>query len=426
MKNDVAKSLDDCLKRIKNGETMEECLAAYPSLKGQIEPLLRSAQVISYLPKMEISEQYRETAAGRLMSRIQQNTARQKVVDLYDHTIFKDNLARIARWLHQSFTGNRRIVIPVTLIAIIAIVAGIGVPSLSSPSSVLASGCTLSIYSGEVDILSPGQEEIQPGIDGMTLEVGTRIITAADSQALITFFDGSTLNLEPQTDIEIERLVSGDEQSINIVLKQYIGKTWSRVIKMADPHYEIQTPSAAAVVRGTIFMVEVDETGETIVATNEGLVSVIGEDEEVFVPAGFETNVKKGATPAFPFKTLPTQADHQLPDNAVAPPFNGELPDNAIAPPFNGDLPDNANPPPFDGDLPDNANPPPFDGDLPDNANPPPFDGDLPDNANPPPFDGDLPDNANPPPFDGDLPDNANPPPFDGDLPGNANPLPFD
>jgi hypothetical protein len=334
-------------------------------------------------------------------------------VDLYDRTILKDNLARIGRWLQQSFTGNRRIAIPVTLIAIIAILAGIGVPSLSSPSSVLASNCTLSIYSGEVEILSPGQEGIQPGIDGMTLEVGTRIITAPDSQALITFFDGSTLNLEPQTDIEIERLVSDDKQSVNIVLKQYIGKTWSRVIKMADPHYEIQTPSAAAVVRGTIFMVEVDETGETTVATDEGLVSVTGGDEEVFVPAGFETNVKRGATPAMPFKTPPTKADHQLPDNAIAPPFNGGLPDNALAPPFNGELPDNANPPPFDGDLPDNANPPPFDGDLPDNANPPPFNGDLPDNANPPPFDGDLPGNANPPPLDGDLPGNANPSPLD-------------
>ena len=379
MKNKLAKYLDRCLARIKNGETMEECLAEHPTLEHQMEPLLCSAQKVSSLPKIELSEQHRETAAGRLIARLQKQTAHNKVVDLYQRASFKENLSRVGQWFQGSLIGAKRIVIPV---ALVAIVAGIGVPSLISPSSILASGCTLSIYSGSVEILPPGQEGSLPGADGMTLDVGTRIKTAPDSQALITFFDGSMLKLEPQTDIEIESLVSDDSQNINIIIKQWMGKTWSRVVKMADQdsYYEIQTPSAAAIVRGTIFMVEVEDADATTVATTEGLVSVVGDNEEVFVPAGWETKVKNGATPAHPFKTPANQVDHQLPENAVAPPFNGNLPDNA-APPASGDLPDNAAPP-ASGDLPDSAAPP-ASGDLPDNAAPP-ASGDLPDNGAPP------------------------------------------
>ncbi len=386
MKNKLAKYLDNCLERIKNGETVEECLAEYPTLRHQIEPLLRSARTVSSLPKMEISEQYRETAASRLMARLHQTTAFNKIVDPYQRTSFKDNFYRVGQWLQGSLIGARKIAIPVALVIIIAIGAGIGVPSLISPSNVLASGCTLSIFSGSVEILPPGQEANQPGVDGMTLEVGTRIITAPDSEALITFFNGSMLMLEPQTDIEIERLVSDDNQNTNIVIKQWLGKTWNRVVKMADPHYEIQTPSAAAVVRGTIFMVDVDDTGDTTVTTSEGLVSVIGDDEAVFVPAGWQTKVKNGATPAHPFKASGTETEHQFPGNADPPPFDGEFPGNADPPPFNGGLPDNAVAPPFNGGVPDDAAPP-ASGDLPDNAAPP-ASGDLPDNATPPPWGG--------------------------------------
>jgi hypothetical protein len=414
MEDKLARFLDYCLERIKNGETIEQCLAEHPALRSQIEPLLRSALAVSSLPKVAVSERYRETAIGRLIARLHQETGCNKVVELDQQTSFKDNFTRVRQWLHQYFIGAKRLAIPVALAVIIAIGASISAFSWMSPSSAMASVCTLSIYNGNVEILVPGQEGSQPGADGMTLDVGTRIITAPDTEALITFFDGSTLELESETDIEIQRLVSDDEQNISIVLKQWMGKTWSRVVKMADPHYEIQTPSAAAIVRGTIFMVEVDETGETTVVTNEGLVSVVGEDAEVFVPAGWETKVKRGATPAFPFNTPATKADHQLPENAAAPPFNGGLPDNAKAPPFNGELPDNAAAP-ARGELPDNAAAPAR-GELPDNAAPPAR-GELPDNAAPP-TEGALPGNAAPP-AGGTLPGNAAPP-AGGTLPGNA------
>jgi len=69
-----------------------------------------------------------------------------------------------------------------------------------------------------------------------------------------------------------------------------------------DPNskFEIETPTATAVVHGTLFTTQVTEEGETTVITTEGLVSVTADDEEVFVAANQQTNVSKGKKPSEP------------------------------------------------------------------------------------------------------------------------------
>ena len=68
----------------------------------------------------------------------------------------------------------------------------------------------------------------------MTLYAGTRVKTSPDSTALLTFFDGSTLTLEPGAELEIQQLQSDDDKAVTIVLKQWMGRTWSQVVKMVD------------------------------------------------------------------------------------------------------------------------------------------------------------------------------------------------
>jgi len=136
----------------------------------------------------------------------------------------------------------------------------------------------------------------------MTLYAGTRVKTSPDSTALLTFFDGSTLTLEPGAELEIQQLQSDDDKAVTIVLKQWMGRTWSQVVKMVDKgsRYEIETPTAIALVRGTKFLLDVDEEGKTREETTEGLVSVVALGEEVLVPAGQMTFVEPGVTPSEP------------------------------------------------------------------------------------------------------------------------------
>ena len=243
-------------------------------MREQIEPLLDTAQSITAAPK---------TVKVLLMARLRQEAVQRQAVKSRRSTRSFDDLATAWQGLLHVFVPARKVAIPVALALVLIIGASFGALNILSPSPALASQCTVSILSGGVEVRETGADNWEQGVDGMILAAGMRIKTAPDSNALLTFFEGSTIKLEPGTDVEIQQLEYTEGQSTTIVLKQWFGRTWSRVTKMVDPgsHYQIDTPSAMAVVRGTQFMTEVDEAGSTTVETIEGLVSVTAQNEEV-------------------------------------------------------------------------------------------------------------------------------------------------
>jgi hypothetical protein len=70
-----------------------------------------------------------------------------------------------------------------------------GVLRPSAPLSALVSNCTLSVLSGNVEIQKYQTAAWISGNDGLTLSSGDSLRTAEDSQALLTFFEGSTLKV---------------------------------------------------------------------------------------------------------------------------------------------------------------------------------------------------------------------------------------
>ncbi|MFC2006366.1 FecR domain-containing protein, partial [Chloroflexota bacterium] len=303
MKADLTKILDDCIEQIRNGETIETCLVKYPDMREKLEPLLDMVLSICSLPTVTLPDSYVRVSKARLMTRITKESSQAKAKYPGQRTTLLDEIALAWQRLWHANTVVRKIAIPVILALLITLGASIfGVFNLLSPHPVLVSQCTLSILSGSVEVQNPGSDTAQQGTDGMTLNAGARVKTAPHSHVLLTFFEGSTVKLEPNTDVEIRQVEYSNEQSTTIVVKQWLGRTWSRVIKMADSgsHYQIETPSASAVVRGTLFTTEVEETGFTKVATTEGLVSVAAHDEEVYVPANQQTQVETGVIPTQP------------------------------------------------------------------------------------------------------------------------------
>jgi len=178
--------------------------------------------------------------------------------------------------------------------------------------------CTLSILNGTVEVQEPGSDNWEQAVNGMFLITGTYARTAVESHAMLTFFEGSTITLDSDTTIEIRQLDFNEKQSTTIILKQWLGRTWSRVVKMVESgsYYEVETPSAIAVVRGTQFLIEVDDAGATRLNTTEGLVSVIAQGEEVYVSAGQQTTVEPGYSPSEPTKTKPSKDTKQNNDQS--------------------------------------------------------------------------------------------------------------
>jgi len=298
----LANILDECVERIAKGESIDTCLARYPDLRSSLEPLLAMALSISSIPRVSPSDEFRRVSRARLMARLRQEAIGVEAAKSGRGIAILDDLTRSWQRLRQSIAGVNRVAIPVTLILVVALVTALSALNIISPSPALAAKCTLSTLSGITEVRSAGLENWLQAIDGMTLKAGTRVKTAPNSYALLTFKDGSTIKLEENTDIEIQQVEYIDDQSSTIVMKQWLGTTWSQVIKTEDysSYYRIETPSASAIAHGTLFTTKVDKTGFTEVTTTEGLISVLAQGEEVYLPANSQSRVEVGESPSKP------------------------------------------------------------------------------------------------------------------------------
>jgi len=147
----------------------------------------------------------------------------------------------------------------------------------------------LSITEGDVSVMKEGTDDWVGAETGMELDIGDAIKTGDDSGAEITFFDGSTMELEAGTEIEILSLdLACDTGVSTITMEQTIGTTISRVTKLLDPgsSYEIETSTGVAAVRGSTMIVTVGGNGTTLITNEEGNVYAIGQGVELLIPEG--------------------------------------------------------------------------------------------------------------------------------------------
>jgi len=158
----------------------------------------------------------------------------------------------------------------------------------------------LSITEGSVSVMKAGSASWIDAEVGISLGVGDSIKTGDDSSAEITFFDGSTIELQAGTEIEIASLdISTDTGSTTITLEQTIGTTISRVTKLVDPasRYEVETPTGVVAVRGSTVEIYVTGDGTTRVVNLEGEIWVTGEGAELRIAEGQQCIVRPDQPP---------------------------------------------------------------------------------------------------------------------------------
>jgi len=167
--------------------------------------------------------------------------------------------------------------------------------------SALRAAAILTVISGDVLMRSAGAD-FSSAADGSVLYVGSTIRTGADARAIITLFEGSTVELEPASDITIEGASMRNGSTI-VELAQSLGRSWHVVTHLttADSRYEVKTPAATASVRGTAFEVVVED-GATTVTTTEGRVATAdaAATSEVLVLPEQTTTVHANSAPEPP------------------------------------------------------------------------------------------------------------------------------
>jgi PKD repeat protein len=208
----------------------------------------------------------------------------------------------------------------ILLISLPASCRGGATTALVKPTTTDQELTVVSSISGTLQLLRSGSVNWGVCTAGTRLSANDTIKTDTNSTAAVTFFDGSTVELAPLTEIKILELkkIAGS-QATSVSLFQQIGQTTSQVAKFLDPacRYEVQTPAALAAVRGSIMYVAVASSGLTTVANIEGQVVVTAQGQEVAVPQGQHSEVKPGLPPGQPQPGLTAPPQTNIPANST-------------------------------------------------------------------------------------------------------------
>lgn len=174
-----------------------------------------------------------------------------------------------------------------------------------------ANAATLSSASGTVEVLDSG--EWVAVSDGYRVKSGGRIRTGSESGVILTFFDGSQVSLDPNTDLMLSDLAGDWGGKLQVAMIQNEGETSHQVVplKGANSSYNVLTPSGEASVRGTSFNVLVGDTGDSVFTVDTGAVLVSNDGEEAFLAAGQGVVTELGMPMAAPSYLFALQGELQ-------------------------------------------------------------------------------------------------------------------
>ena len=306
MKHDLNQALDECLSLLSTDRaTLEECLARYPASASELRPLLEVAMDLRSLPGPASSPAAFDAGKRRMLEALAEKKGRQTT----SPAPVTRHVGRIVGLLKELVEGKGRPItwkptpaLPLAVAsALVLILIAIGGSFLLfQPGRSIARSASLDRVEGMVELMPAGSHTWRAASTGDRVEAGSQMRTGPSSSASLTFFDGSTVDLESQTEVAIVQMNAQPDGDRVIVLNQALGHTHSRVQKVAGrtSRFEIETPAAVAMVRGTEFTTIVEASGRTSVMVADGLVEVTAQGTTVEVSAGQMTSVRPGEPPA--------------------------------------------------------------------------------------------------------------------------------
>lgn len=187
---------------------------------------------------------------------------------------------------------QRRTLAVALVVVVIVLVSAF---ALATPGQ--QTNATLVVLQGEATVIPSGggREQAVTADEIVKVATGDEIRLSAAATAQLRLYDGSTVDLAPNTTLQITELETSDD-SYRVRLNLLLGRTVSRVeraLGLGDT-FEIRTPSATASVRGTVFTVDVLSSDSTYFACDEGRVWVVMGDAAAELPAGTELTAVLG------------------------------------------------------------------------------------------------------------------------------------
>ena len=202
------------------------------------------------------------------------------------------------------------------LVILLLIVGGVGVflyfPRGGSTTSA-TNAATIAILNTAIEGSRAGAA-FAPALDGELYATGDLVRANLDGRGVLTFFDASSLSVDPGSQVKVIALNRLPSDGIQVTIEQTLGRSWSSVQKLTTPDskYEIKTPSTTAIVRGTAFLTLVQQLPnggtQTTYQVDDGTLQVTANaGGTVAVPAGTQVTIAEGApAPANPTPIPPS------------------------------------------------------------------------------------------------------------------------
>jgi FecR-like protein len=131
----------------------------------------------------------------------------------------------------------------------------------------------------------------EPATVGMKLVRGDRVHTGFKASVVLTFPDGSRLQVGDMALIQINDVGLGPQGGIRARLFLKTGEVTAEVNRStgASGDFQVKTPTTTASVRGTVFSVRFDGSATTVAVTKSSVQVTANNGATATVPAGMET-----------------------------------------------------------------------------------------------------------------------------------------
>src|SRR3974390_2467326 len=129
--------------------------------------------------------------------------------------------------------------------------------------------------SGKVQVTSKSGNKTRTAQKDSTVVEGERIVTDKGSKATLQLFDGSQIEITPNTDLALTKMQKPSNQDKIFQFKLFVGNLLSKVKKLASSKssFEIEAGGVVCGVRGTQYSYSFDPTTHNVtVHVDEGTV----------------------------------------------------------------------------------------------------------------------------------------------------------
>jgi hypothetical protein len=185
----------------------------------------------------------------------------------------------------------------------------------SDRPSTVATAATLTVLGGTVERVAAFRRVL--AVSGSDLSAGDRIVTGADGRALITFLDGTTVVVEPASDVSVRQLEVGSRDGSRVRLLITAGTVWARVARWLSGRASVtlESNAYAATARDGLIGAHARADGGFVCWTRAGALSLA--DAGGHVTAVLRPGQKATVVPGEPPVTEPF-AVHQSTIEVVA------------------------------------------------------------------------------------------------------------